>query len=167
MSVYVVQTQKVKPDITEKEPYKTFLRKYKNAEKEGLNQNEIVFALSRNGIDDGPFKIDGYYFFNPRLKFAFFDIKDEDVEDRLLICHELEFEFEDEVSDTLSRAVSDIKDKQSYFYLPDVEEMEISYNMEYERCILRINVVTEKIEKAMDISMLLLSLDIALMTTAW
>ena len=169
MSIYVIQTTNTKQYITEKEPYKSFLRKYKTLEQEGIYHNQLVIDLSWGCTEEVPFSVDRFYFNNPKLKFSFFEVKDAVVADRLLICHEFEFEFDDEFSTNITEAMNDVKDKQSFFYLPNLEEIEIKYNIEFEKCVLQVNVVIDSKdkEKAKETCMLLISLDIALMTISW
>ena len=61
----------------------------------------------------------------------------------------------------------EIKSKQQYIYLPGVDEFEISYSIEYEKATLKLNAVISKRELLEEVSMLLISLDVALLAKGW
>lgn len=165
MSVYIVETESIKQNITEKEPYKSFLCKFKNIEEE-LHLNKIVLDMTNNHRDSGDTSlVYSNYFKDLCMRFMYFKICSEEMS-RYLICHEIEFEYDNDFFENIVDKMESLKDKASYIYLPDVEEIEINYNLEYEKCVLHFNVVASDKDKIKDISMHIMSLDVMLLAMA-
>lgn len=169
MDIYIVKTQDMEHTIKDKEPYKSFLREYAVVKDGDMEHRDICIDLSQDQFPtDGAFHIDRYYFSNPLCRFSYFNVRDkEKVMDKYLICHALDFEFSADFSDTVAVNLHEIKSKQQYIYLPGVDEFEISYSIEYEKATLKLNAVISKRELLEEVSMLLISLDVALLVKGW
>ena len=169
MSIFIVKTHKMQQSIREKEPYKSFLRKYDAVKDENMEHINLCIDLAiGSSSSDNAFTFERYYFSDPLCRFSYFNVKNqEDAKDMFLVCHELEFGFDDNFTGIITDGLLGIKNKQQYIYLPGVEEFEITYHIEFEKAVLEINAVTNKKELLEEISMMLLSLDVALLAKGW
>lgn len=171
MGIYIVNTCNMRHEIKEKEPYRSFLRKYSAIKDEDMDQgnNSICIDLARGRTSaSNAFDIDRYYFSNPCCSFSYYIIQNcKDSEEKYLVSHTLEFEFDYDFVDTITDGLLNIKKKQKFIYLPGVDEFEIAYNIEQEKAALVINAVTDKKELIEEISMMLVSLDISLLARGW
>ena len=170
MGVYIVKTHELEREIQKKEPYKTFLKKFHMLSDEEIWQEEISIDLSRNswGNNTG-FIIDRYYFFNPEMHFSFFSLdSNPDQKKKWLINHSLVFTFDSCFAETISSSLTSLKSRQAYMFLPDVEELEITYALEREeKAELIINAVTSSQSKLEQICMSLIGLDVAFFASGW
>lgn len=169
MKVLIINTHNIQHTIKNKEPYKSFLQKYAAVEDEDMETKDICINLGGNkAAADNVFCIDEFYFSNPLCRFSYFNVRDQEKAiDKYLIHHTVDFEFRADNLDAVAAELLDIKRKQQYLYLPEVEEIEILYNIEYGKAVLEINTVISKKESLKQVSMSLISLDIALLAKRW
>lgn len=169
MGIFIIKTKETNGNITDYEPYKTFLTKFEKLNKADDIWGHLYIDLERcNYGENPPFDIDRYYFSNPGIDLSYYKLLDEDTEDeKYLIGLELEFTFDSCFGDIISSGLEEINKRKKYICIPKAEEIQLSYRIAHKSAKMEILTITGEKDSIKEISVSLLSLIITLFAKGW
>lgn len=163
MNLAIMKKRKNNP--LEKQPYAAFLKSYKKIERNLINQKIDLEISSDKGENAGEFIIQSVYCETFKLGFQYYLMCNEKQDKEFWITHTIVYSYLDDCEDTMYYLIEDIQNMNGFYYLSDkVEHCDVNCSINSRNKVFITYNVKCEMDDAREVSLQLLSQDIAMFT---